>query len=75
MQQLFDRTSSDLVVPAGSGGKESAFNVGDVGCIVGREDPLEEEMAAHSAIFAWRIPWKEEPGGIQSMRSQRVRQN
>ena len=51
MQQLFDRTSSDLVVPAGSGGKESAFNVGDVGCIVGREDPLEEEMAAHSAIL------------------------
>ena len=38
----------------------------------GREDPLEEEMAVHSSIFAWRIPWTEEPGGLQSMGSQRV---
>ena len=36
------------------------------------EDPLEEGMAIHSNIFAWRIPWTEEPGGLQSMRSQRV---
>ena len=36
------------------------------------EDPLEEGMAAHSSIFAWRIPWTEEPGGPQSMGSQRV---
>ena len=35
-------------------------------------DPLEEEMAAHSNIPAWRIPWTEEPGGLQSMGSQRV---
>ena len=35
-------------------------------------DPLEEEMATHSRIFAWRIPWLEEPGGLQSMGSQRV---
>ena len=34
------------------------------------EDPLEEEMAAHSSILAWRIPWTEEPGGLQSMGSQ-----
>ena len=33
---------------------------------LGREDPLEEEMAAHSSILAWRIPWTEEPGGLQS---------
>ena len=32
-----------------------------------REDPLEEEMAAHSSILAWRIPWTEEPGGLQSL--------
>ena len=37
------------------------------------EDPLEEGMAAHSSVLAWRIPWTEEPGGLQSMRSQRVR--
>ena len=37
------------------------------------EDPLEEEMATHSSILAWRIPWTEEPGRLQSMGSQRVR--
>ena len=39
----------------------------------GREDPLEKGMATHSSILAWRIPWTEEPGGLQSMRLQRVR--
>ena len=39
---------------------------------LGREDPLEKEMATHSSILAWRIPWTEEPGGLQSMVSQRV---
>ena len=39
---------------------------------LGQEDPLEEEMATHSSIFAWRILWTEEPGGLQSMGSQRV---
>ena len=38
-----------------------------------REDPLEKEMAAHSSVLAWRIPWTEEPGGLQTMGSQRVR--
>ena len=37
-----------------------------------REDPLEKEMATHSSILAWRIPWTEEPGGLQSMGSPRV---
>ena len=37
------------------------------------EDPLEEEMAVHSSILAWRIPWREEPGGLQSLGLQRVR--
>ena len=40
---------------------------------LGQEDPLEEEMATRSSILAWRIPWTEEPGGLQSMESQRVR--
>ena len=39
---------------------------------LGREDPLEEEMATHSSILAWRIPWMEEPGGLQSTGSHRV---
>ena len=39
---------------------------------LGREDPLEEEMATHSRILAWRILWMEEPGGLQSMGSWRV---
>ena len=39
---------------------------------LGREDPLEKEMAPHSSTLAWRIPWREEPGRLQSMGSQRV---
>ena len=39
---------------------------------LGREDPLEKEMATHSSIPAWNIPWTEEPGGLQSMGSHRV---
>ena len=40
---------------------------------LGQEDPLEKGMAAHSSILAWRIPWTEEPGGLQSMGLPRVR--
>ena len=50
-------------------------NIGDIrhrGLIPGQEDPLEKGMAAHSSVLAWRIPWAEEPGGLQSIRSQRV---
>ena len=39
---------------------------------LGQEDPLEKGMATHSSILAWRIPWTEEPGGLQSIGSQRV---
>ena len=39
---------------------------------LGREDPLEKEMATHSSIVAWRIPWTEETGRLQSIASQRV---
>ena len=41
--------------------------------VMGREDPMEEEMAPRSSTLAWRIPWMEEPGGLRSMGSQRVR--
>ena len=65
----------NLDFPGGSDGKASAYNVVDLGLILGREDPLENEMAAHSSILAWRILWMEEPGGLQSMELQRVRQD
>ena len=42
---------------------------------LGWEDPLEKEMATHSSILAWRIPWTENPGGLQSMGLQRLRHN
>ena len=53
----------------------NAGEIKDVGSIPGLEDPLEEGMATHSSILAWRIPWTEEPGGLQSMGSQRVGQD
>ena len=42
---------------------------------LGREDTLQEGTATHSSVLAWRIPWTEEPGGLQSMGSHRVRHN
>ena len=42
---------------------------------LGREGPLEKEMATQSHILAWEIPWREEPGGIQSIESQKIRHN
>ena len=57
--------------PGGSDGKESACNVEDPGL----EDPLEEGMATHSSSLAWRIPWTEEPGRLQSVWSQRAGHN
>ena len=47
--------------------KNLPASAGDVGSVLGQGDPLEEEMAAHSSILAWRIPWTEEPGGLQSL--------
>ena len=47
----------------------NAGDMRDVGLIPGQEDLLEEGMATHSSILAWRIPWTEEPGGLQSMGS------
>jgi len=62
-------------IPGGSEDKASACRAGDQVRSLGSEDPLEKEMATHSSILAWRIPWMEEPGGLQSMGSQRVGQN
>ena len=59
--------------PNGSEVKASACNEGDLVQSLGQDDPLEKEMATHSSILAWKIPWMEKPGGLQSMGSQRVR--
>ena len=58
--------------------KNPPASVGDIRDVVpslGREDPLEEGMATHSSIVAWRTPWTEEPGGLWSIGSQRVEHN
>ena len=57
--------------PDGSDGKESACNAGDLGSIPGSGRSLEKGMATSSSILAWKIPWTEESGGLQSMGSQR----
>ena len=57
--------------PGGSDGKASACNAGDLDSIPGLGSSPGEEMATHSSILAWRIPWMEEPGGLQSMGSQK----
>ena len=65
-------------IPGGSVVKNlptSAGDTGDVASTLGQEDPLEKEMATHSNILAWRIPWTEEPSGLHSMGSQKVRHN
>ena len=64
-----------LGFPGGSEGKVSACSVGDLVRSLGREDPLEKEMATHSSTLAWKIPLTEKPGGLQSMGSQKVRHN
>ena len=57
----------------GSDSTESAHNVGAWVQSLDQEDPVEKGMAPHSRTLAWEIPWTEEPGGLQSMGSQRVR--
>ena len=52
-----------------------AGDAGDVSSIPGPEDPLQEEMATHSSMLAWEIPWTEEPSGLQPMWSQSIRYN
>jgi len=61
-----------ILFPGGSNGKASTCNAGDLGSIPGLENHLEKEMATHSSTLAWKIPWMEEPGRLQSMGSWRV---
>ena len=56
-------------LPASSG------DIGDVVLSLDKEDPVEEQMTTYSSILAWRIPWTEEPGRLQSIGSQRVGHN
>ena len=58
--------------PSGSAGKNPPAVQETQVRSLGQEDPLEEDMATHSSVLAWRIPWTEQPGRLQSMGSQRV---
>ena len=60
-----------LSFPGGSVVKNPPANAGNAGPIHGGEDPLEKKIATHSRILVWEIPWIEEPGGPQSMGSQK----
>ena len=53
--------------PGGSRGKESAYSAGDPRSVLGQENHLEKGMATHTSLLAWRIPWTEEPVGLQSI--------
>ena len=64
--------SSDMGFPGGLDSKEPICNAGDPGSIPGSEDHLEKGTATYSNILAWRSPWTEEPGRLQSMGLQRV---
>ena len=71
-KQMKRKQGLERVWSSGSAGKESTLNsedTGDLGSILGLGRSLEEEMAAHSSILAERIPWTEEPGGLQSIGS------
>ena len=61
-----------LGFPGGSDSKQSACNTGDLGSVLGWEDTLEEGVAIHSSIVAREVSWTEEPGGLQSIGSQRA---
>jgi len=65
-----------LGFPGSSDGKESACNMEVPNPVqsLGQEEPLEKEMATHSSILAWRIPWTKKPGGLQSMGLQSLTQ-
>ena len=63
------------MIPGGSEGREFACIAGDPGLIPGLRDSLGKGVAFHSSSLAWRIPWTEESGGLQTMGSQRVGHN
>ena len=65
IQAIFCLLSNFLVgFPGGSVVKNAAASAGEAGSSLGQEDPLEKEVATHSSILAWEIPWTEEPGGL-----------
>ena len=70
---LLSEVTYKVGFPGGSDCKASTCNAGDQGSIPGSGGSLEKEMAPHSSILAWRIPWMEEPGRLQTTGSQRVR--
>ena len=61
------------LIPRRFSGTEATYNAGDEGSIRGSGRPLEKETATHSSILAWRIPWTEEPGRMQSTGSRKSR--
>ena len=67
---LKNKIKYSTVLPWWLRGKESTCQCRVIS--LGQEDPLEKEMATHSSILAWEIPWTEKPAGLQSMGSQRV---
>ena len=69
-ESVLQRPQAPQGLPGGSVSKESACEAGDLIRPLGREDPLEEKVATHSGILAWRRPWTE--GGLRPMGSQRV---
>ena len=70
-------SSAQKGFPGGSASEESMCTAAQETPVrsLGREDPLEKEMESYSSILAWRIPWTEEPGRLQSMGSQKVGHN
>ena len=71
----FDSVSDGEGFPGGSDGKETVCNAGDLGFTPGLGRSLGEGNGTHFSILAWRSPWTEEPGGLQSMELQRVRRD
>ena len=67
MWPLFEYQSLFFGFPGGSVVKDQTASAGDMYWSLGQEDPLEKEMATHSSILAWEIPWTEKPGRLQSM--------
>ena len=70
-KQTFIALTMYLELPCDSDSEEYTCNAGDLVQSLDPEDSLEKGMATHSSILAWRVPWTEEPGRIQSMGSQR----
>ena len=73
ISKLKNKHTQENGFPGGSDGKASASYEETQVQSLGWEDPLEKEMATHSSILAWKIPWMEEPGRLQSTGSQGVR--